>query len=451
VLELFSDALTLGYADLIVGVAVVLPLADTSTRAGVQVHARVIEDAQNEFLASLGRGLQPFERRYESVPYLYLRVNLFELSDIVESRVAGALTSIEPNRNFVTHSRAANAAPLLHRSVPHIGAPPVWTKGYTGDGQTIVIVDTGVSHTHNIFNDQNTTVTNVVAGSYYSVNSQGTCNGVPATSCSGPANGDPSAGDPWADHPEGKREHGTSVAGVAAGKYVPATLGGVTSKLFGVAPGADLISIRVFSANVPTSPPSAWGAAQSDIIAALDEVYYDRRFSFEIACVNMSLGSAAKFASQALCDAAAPSLALPIENLRLVGIATIASTGDELSPTAVPLPACLSAAVPVAQSTLNDTQPSVSNCAPWVELLAPGSGIHTSTGPARDTVLEFGSSLAAPHVAGAFALLRECAPGSTVSAILDALWSTGAVVSVTPDGQARRRIQVDAALAMLCP
>jgi subtilisin family serine protease len=445
-LALHEDVLALGRVEVIVGVPVTLPTADMSTAEGVQVLARAIEEAQDTFLRAFGRELREDERRYTSFPYLYLRVHAHEFGDLVALRKAGVAVSLEPNLTYVAHGPTSPPSPvpatLLHQSVPHIGAPAAWSAGFTGNNQTIVVIDTGVSHTHEFIAET------VVAGSYHSVYKQGSCGTSGALQdCIGPL-GVRWPGDPWTTHPTPEREHGTVVAGVVAGRSLDhLTASGVT-QLQGVAPDATIVSIRVFSAGL-----GFWGATQADQIAALDEVYTIRRFELNIACVNMSLGSYLIPATQADCDLQAGSLKSSIEALRAVGIATVASTGDNWSSLAVPIPACLSSVIPVAQCDLNDVQPSNSNSASSVTLVAPGFGVASSIGPGSATVVEFGSSLAAPHVAGAIAILKQCKPNATVDEIYDAL-----VLSAVPASSAipgyefsLRRIQVDAALERICP
>jgi len=58
--------------------------------------------------------------------------------------------------------------------------------------------------------------------------------------------------------------------------------------------------------------------------------------------------------------------------------------------------------------------------------------------------------MAAPHVAGAFAILKQRVPGATVSQMLQALQLTGKpITDVT--GITKPRIQVDAALNLFTP
>src|SRR4029453_10043393 len=65
-----------------------------------------------------------------------------------------------------------------------------------------------------------------------------------------------------------------------------------------------------------------------------------------------------------------------------------------------------------------------SNVAPFMSLLAPGDMINSSVlGGGFD--LASGTSMAAPHVAGAWAIMRQAVPSGDVTTILNAMRQTG--------------------------
>jgi hypothetical protein len=99
-----------------------------------------------------------------------------------------------------------------------------------------------------------------------------------------------------------------------------------------------------------------------------------------------------------------------------------------------------------------DGQPSLpgkvacfSNSAPFLSLLAPGSNI-TSSLPDNRYGAAAGTSMAAPHVAGAWAVLKQKVPAAGVDAILAAFQATGVPVTDDRNGIVKRRIDVKAAL-----
>jgi hypothetical protein len=116
-------------------------------------------------------------------------------------------------------------------------------------------------------------------------------------------------------------------------------------------------------------------------------------------------------------------------------------------------PACISSAVSVGATDDLDVVASFSNHAAFLSLLAPGVGIASAV-PFDLFGFSYGvsngTSMAAPHVAGAWAALRQAAPGASVSTLLAALQSTGLSVS-GPGAVVVPRIDLAAALEVLAP
>jgi subtilisin family serine protease len=93
-------------------------------------------------------------------------------------------------------------------------------------------------------------------------------------------------------------------------------------------------------------------------------------------------------------------------------------------------PGCISSAVSVGSTTKSDTLSSFSNSASFLHLLAPGSNINSSV-PGGGFEVMNGTSMATPHVAGAWALLKQKTPSASVSSLLSSLQSTGTPVTDT--------------------
>jgi hypothetical protein len=114
---------------------------------------------------------------------------------------------------------------------------------------------------------------------------------------------------------------------------------------------------------------------------------------------------------------------------------------------------CDSATAGFGCTTVDDI-PNYSNIASFISLLAPGSLISSST-PGTNTFNSWhGTSMAAPHVAGAWALMKQRDPGATVSTILAALQNTGTIVDdqrTSGSVTGMRRINVDNALLPQIP
>ena len=139
-----------------------------------------------------------------------------------------------------------------------------------------------------------------------------------------------------------------------------------------------------------------------------------------------------------------------IDLLRGAGIATVIAAGNSGYSTSVGAPACISSAITVASSTKADARSSFSNWGTLIDVVAPGSDINASytSGTSNSHYAQLsGTSMAAPHVAGAFAALRSAVPGATVTQIENALESTG--TNITSSGSTKPRINVNSALTAL--
>jgi subtilisin family serine protease len=345
-----------------------------------------------------------------------------------------ALDALVAHPSVVTIHEDIPRPHMLAQSVPLIGAPTVWGFGYTGAGVAVAILDTGVDKTHPFLSGA------VVSEACYSSNYAPSN----ATSiCPGGVTNSTAVGSalPYAGTcPAGACDHGTHVSGIAAGR----TDGSVTFS--GVAKGASIIAIQVFSrfetsAECGNTYPCAM-AFDSDIILGLERVY-DLRGTYNISSVNLSLGSG-DYTSYCDSEPEKPS----IDNLKSVNIATIIASGNDGDKGGISAPACISSAVSVgATDDITDMVTAFSNSASFLSLLAPGEWI-TSSIPGGGYGTWAGTSMAAPHVAGAWALLRQARPSANVDQVLTALGTTGLGIMDT-NSITKPRIRVDQAMLAL--
>ena len=357
--------------------------------------------------------------RYQTVPFVAMTVDAAGLEALLAD---GAVLRVHEDRL---------AAPHDAESQNVVGAPAAWARGFTGEGQTVAVLDTGVDVNHAFFAGRTRTeacFSQAVAGQSTSLCPNG------QTSQTGPGSAAPCTFS-------GSCEHGTHVAGTTVGRG---------PSFNGIAPDADLLAVQVFS-RINTADGCAPGTAPcvrsstSSLLSALEYVYAQRT-QRTIASVNMSLGGGA-FATT--CDT--QPLKPIIDNLRAAGIATVASSGNDGTPTQIGWPACISTAVSVGSTTDGssgvpaDRVSSFSNAAPFLSLLAPGEVIR-STLPGGGYGNKQGTSMAAPHVAGTWAVLRQQRPTASVTDLLARLRSTGRTVADTRNGRSFARIQIDDAL-----
>ncbi|HEX5690874.1 MAG TPA: S8 family serine peptidase, partial [Roseiflexaceae bacterium] len=181
-----------------------------------------------------------------------------------------------------------------------------------------------------------------------------------------------------------------------------------------------------------------------DLLAALQYVQTTLARSFNIASVNLSLGDDTVHTTP--CDDS-PYFA-PVAALRALNIATVIAAGNAFHTDALASPACVSNAISVGATTNSDGIPSFSNRANYMSLFAPGSGIQSSF-PNDSYGSLSGTSMAAPHVAGAWAVMRERFPSNNVSQILELLRSTGKPIA--SGDFSVPRIQLDVATGLTTP
>jgi hypothetical protein len=131
--------------------------------------------------------------------------------------------------------------------------------------------------------------------------------------------------------------------------------------------------------------------------------------------------------------------------MRNANIATVIAAGNNGNAGAISAPGCLSNAISVGSTSKQLVVSGFSNNASFLSLLAPGESI-TSSVPLAYSAGGFGgasgTSMAAPHVAGTWALLKSAQPAATVSQVLSALQSTGVPITDPRSGITKSFIQV---------
>ena len=389
-----------------------------------QAQRGAIKQSQDDLFDEL-YGYDPSSiKRLEFVPYVGVRVNAAGLESL---RLSSKVLDIQEDR-------ALSLA--LSESVPIVGATNAWASGYTGSGKIVVILDTGVDKTHPFLSGK------VVSEACYSTNDP---NQRVSSLCPGGVTETTAIGSGVNCTNVDGCDHGTHVAGIAAGKG---------PDFSGVAKDANVISIQVFSSLDDSASCAQSGhtapcvtAFPMDIMRGLDRVYALRN-TYSIAAVNMSLGGG-KYTNN--CDTY--PLKATIDQLRSVGIATVIASGNDSYTDGISAPACISSAISVgatggggsdSESRAPQEIYSRSNSASFLNLLAPGVHIYSSV-PGGGFENMDGTSMAAPHVAGAWAILKQKSPTASVTEILNALTATGASITDPRNGISKPRIRINAA------
>ena len=331
--------------------------------------------------------------------------------------------------------------PQLWISAPNIGADNVWNLGFRGQGHTVAILDSGMHTNHSWFQGR---IATEACFSTAGTNIESLC----------PNNGPSQLGIGAASNCQTENDvcgHGTHVAGIVAGDDGETTLP-ENLRLRGIAYQARVIPIQVFrrfrNSTTCDGDESCLLSSSFDQLDALNWVI-ENATTYNIAAVNMSLGSG-EFTSS--CDEVSV-LTSAINALRAIGVATVVSAGNEGLVGAIGIPACVASAIAVSgvisASPTNSIPDSDFNHAPIVDLLAPGYSIRSAGSPPDNATLKSGTSMAAPHVAGAIALLKSADPTVTVDQLEFALESTGTSQSLFNWTWETPLIALDSALAVL--
>ena len=289
----------------------------------------------------------------------------------------------------------------LADSTGQIGAPGAWARGLTGEGTVVAVLDSGVDADHPDLTGQ------VVGEVNFST-----------------------SGDVL-----DRNGHGTHVAGTIAGT------GTADPTYTGVAHGADLLNVKVLN--------DSGGGQEAHIIAGMEWAVDEGAD-----VVNMSLGSWATDGTDPMSEAL-DSLSEDSGALFVVA----AGNEGEFGPRTVSAPATADRALAVGSVDKEDALSDFSSLGPRLgdeavkpDVTAPGEYIVAARAGGTDGPYPIsehytgysGTSMAAPHVAGAAAILLQDRPelsGEQVKALLmgsstgttDTVWQEGAGRIGIPD------------------
>lgn len=283
----------------------------------------------------------------------------------------------------------------LDVSVPQVGAPQAWAAGYDGTGATVAVLDTGIDPTHPDVADAIDEAVSFVPG-----------------------------------------EEVTDVQG--HGTHVAATVAGSGGAYPGVAPGADLLIGKVlgddgYGQDSWIIAGMEWAAQRADV-------------------VSMSLGD------DLLNDGTDPMAQALTRISDETGTLFVVAAGNSYYPGSLGSPGTSDAALTVGAVDDLDQRADFSSQGPRVgddglkpDLAAPG--VEITAARSRHTTGEglyqtmSGTSMAAPHVAGAAAILAASHPQWRGQRLKEALVSsTSALAGTTPYEVGSGRLWIPGAL-----
>jgi subtilisin family serine protease len=333
--------------------------------------------------------------------------------------------SRDPRVRAVSIDRGGEGA--LLDSVPLVGADVVHAQGFDGRGVTVAVLDSGIDARSRDFAGR------IVAQRCF-------CDNLDGTGCC--PNGDAAQSD--GDAARDDNGHGTHVTGILAGDGSTAPRG--------MAPGARIVAVKVLDHDRTFR-------SFTQVYRALEWIARERP---DVKVINMSFGSWALYGPND-CDSAAIAIGMQgiVSELRRRGVLITASSGNASSLAGTTMPSCMGDVIGVGatydapgdQSTCDasrrdrDEVTCFTNSTGAIDLLAPGA-IITAAGRGGGFVTMSGTSMAAPHVAGALALMQQVSGGAlTADQAETILKTTGRPIVDTRNGLAFPRLDVAAAVA----
>ncbi|MAG38058.1 hypothetical protein CMI45_01575 [Candidatus Pacearchaeota archaeon] len=342
-----------------------------------------VEETKESLISQIGEE----DVIYESENELYINISLDEL-EILERKENVEKVELEGVREL-----------FLKDTVKLTNASKTWSlqvlgTNITGLGQSVCIIDSGVNYTHPD-----------LGGCSEETFLAGNCSKVPAGYDF--VNGD--------SNPMDDKGHGTHVSGIAA----------ANGDIIGIAPGAKIISLKVCS---------SFGSCSDSAISSAINFCIENRSKYNISVISMSLGSGLFEES---CDS--DPLADEIDEAVRNNISVVISSGNGLNNVGpgrtgeIAAPACVTNAIAVSATDKNDNIASYADRNSLVKLMAPGTQIDSTYLNSAGHATASGTSMSAPHVAGAIVILNQFLSLSgqiskTPGELEDTLDSTGFVI-----------------------
>jgi subtilisin family serine protease len=325
---------------------------------------------------------------------------------------------------------AGSYAPQLNSSPQQIGAPALWGQSLdtAGQGMKIGIIDSGIDPAHPFFAPAGYTM----PAGFPKGQERYTSAKVIVARVFAPKNATaPSARVAYSDDDS---NHGTHVAGIAAGN-AGTNAGG--ARVSGVAPRAYLGNYKVFVQTQSGLSPNANSPA---IVAAIEAAVADGMNVINFSGGEPEIEPSRDIVALAL-DAAAAAGVVPVvaagNDYNDVGAGSVSSPANSTRAIAV-------GAVDVDGSSrlhadFSSVGPTTVSHRLKPDVAAPGVDVLSSV-PGGWAAFS-GTSMAAPHIAGAAALLRQRHPAWTVEQLKSALVQSGVDANESPNRVAGPRFQ----------
>jgi len=297
----------------------------------------------------------------------------------------------------------------LDESTPLINADDLWKiedaygRNITGKGIKIAILDTGVDYTHPDLKDNY-----IQQGSYDIINNDT---------------------DPMDDN-----DHGTHCAGIICGKGISSNF-----QYIGVAPDAKYYAIKILNENGDGNFETYLSGMEKALDPNSDGDYSDHS---DIISLSFGTDEPGRPDDQ-FCKV--------IDNIVEAGVIVVAAAGNRgPESNTITSPGCALKSICVGSTDKHDVIASSSSRGPVVwdgnymikpDMVAPGVSI-TSTKNGGGYIIKSGTSMAAPHVTGAAALILQANPDYNPEKVKQVLKENAKNLGYDPNTQGSGRIDV---------
>jgi subtilisin family serine protease len=370
-----------------------------------------LERGQARFTTALRRRIPDARIRWR------YRLTLDGVAVVLPSRAIPLVGALPGVRHVF---RSGRTRLLAGPASGEIGASRLWAPGLSnaGDGIKIGVIDGGVDQTHVFFDPSTYTMP---AGFPKGQTAFTTAKVIVARSFPPPGPTTAAQRAP-VDPKTSSSEHGTHVAGIAAGNAGTRAVGGEI--LSGVAPRAYIGNYRAYT--IPTDSGVGEDGNAPEVVAAIEAAVADG-----MDVINLSIGEAETEPSR-------DPIALALDGAAAAGVIPVVAAGNdygEFGHGSVTSPGSSADAITVAAVTgapdgsvgvvadFSSSGPTPISLRLKPDVAAPGVSILSSV-PGGWRELS-GTSMASPQVAGGAALLRQRHPEWTVAQVKSALVTTG--------------------------
>ena len=344
------------------------------------------EKAQMRVLSKLGTGDFILTHRMHTIPVFGGHVSREGLLRLLsDPNVESVEAPFEVTRHLPESGALVNAT--MAWNIRRGGA------NITGAGQTVCVIDSGINYGHPDFGGCG--IEDIRAGECVKI--------------------------PWGhDFADGDDDPMDTAAEGFHGSHVSGIIASSDATYRGISPDAKIVPMKVFHDS---------GGAFSTYVAAAIDACTANASQFNISVISMSIGiSALGSCDPSDCDSPLGDggVGLAIAAANAAGISVVASSGNDANTSKISFPACNRYALSVGGvydydgggidwGICTDDFAGVdgvichTNRCEILDLFAPGFAITATNGGGSGHIIDGGTSMAAPHVSGAVALLKQWA------------------------------------------